>query len=166
MLEYTTDELTECLALAHQPNSALKNFLKQEVQKGDPVAKFVKALKGVLAKKKKEAISEFVNKYHEKYQAPFFVLSRYLHSVPLGEVAEGIVDKYADEFNETYETSGDSITVKNDAEFMRIVKDAVAQIESGLSERDLPSTPFMKNLLIDWIFDEAVAKEVFERISK
>ncbi len=163
MLEYDVNQVIEGLALARNPNSALKNFLKQEIKKGDPVAKFIKALKNVLAKKNQEQLAEFVNTYHDKYQPAFFVVTRYIHNQPLGEIVEGIIEQYAEEFNQSYESSDDQITIKDQQTFERIVKSALEEINSGLGQRDLPQSPFMKNLVIDWLFDEAVAREVYKR---
>ena len=117
----------------------------------------------MLAKKDQEQLSEFVHNYHEKYQPAFLVLSRYVHNQALSEIASDIIEQYAEEFNESYTPGEDTIEITDSATFERIVNAALADMKSGLSERDLPSSPFMQNLLIDWIFDEAVAKEVYIR---
>ena len=91
------------------------------------------------------------------------MVARYIHNGPLGEIVEGIIETHAEEFNQTYTPGEEQIEITHAEGFERIVKSALEEIDAGLKQRDLPSTNFMKNLIIDWLFDEAVAKEVYKR---
>lgn len=64
--DYEMSELASALLGAQNLNSALKNFLKNEVQKGHPAAKFIKALRGVASSSDESALEEFLVKHNEK----------------------------------------------------------------------------------------------------
>ena len=165
MLEFTNADAAESLQSAGKLNSAVKNFLRNEIQKGDPAGKFAKQLRELAGKSDPENLTKFLEKHGEKYSEVLFVLTRYAFQDQVSQVAEVLVTEYAEKFNETYESSASGITITNEPEFRSLTKEILSEMEKLMKEQELPVNSFMKNVLIMWIFEEGVAEEVVATLS-
>ena len=165
MLGYQSSEVVEAIHSAPNVNSALKNFLRNEIQKGDPAAKFVKKLRTLASAKSSEALQSFIDQSLPKFEKHLFVIARYAHGNAVAEISSAIVENFAEDFNATFEKKGDGVEVLNKEKFSEIVSQVVKNIESRLEQGSLPQGGFMKSLMLDWIFEPEVLPEVLSVVS-
>ena len=163
MLPYTNKEIVDCFLSAKNPNSAVKTFLKKEVKKGDQAGKFAKTFRSVLTSadtQKESRVGGFVEKYLPDYEMHFISIASYAHPEIVENVANEIIDQFAEEFNETYEMDGDDLKVKDKTNFDRIGKQSLGIIDSKLTEHGFGSNAFLKNVVMVSIFDYKVLEVV------
>lgn len=162
MLEYNLNDLVQALDGAKNINAALKKFLKNEVSTDQKSSRFVKDLRTICASKVPNIKTEFLGDKLPTFEPHLLGIIRYAYAEQTAAITSQITEKYADDFNTTYEEKEDGIVVKDPAKFNKIAKQVVAEIETGLKEKELPVSPLMKNVMLFHIFDPAVLKEVLQ----
>ena len=162
MLPTTIDEVEGGFTTAKNLNAALKSFLKREGSSNPQVASFAKEFRAVAASGKAPAIRAFVEHNYPKREIYFIGLARYAHPELIAATVETIINRFADEFNATYQQEETGISVNDAAAFKRIVKEVESVIEQGLSSAGLPVTNFMKNALLSSVFEVGVLDEVLK----
>jgi len=162
MLNSSMDEVQAAFHAAKNANAAVKTFLKREARVGDPSERFAKDFRVAAASGKEAPINAFIEKNYPKHEVYFLALARYAHGEFIGTTVEKIFDKYAEEFNTTYERGDGAITVTNDARFKEIVLDVAGIVEKELSAAGLPTSNFMKKAVLICVFDPEVLKEVLK----
>ena len=160
MLPYSNKEAIECITGAPNMNSAIKGFLRNEVQKGDPIAKFIKSLKTTVASKNPDALPQFIEKALPKYEVHLFLITRHAYHQATDEILDNIISTYAEAFNETFSITGEEIHVSDRARFETIAKNAIEQMGTSLKENDLYHNGFMLNAIIYSLFEGPVIKEL------
>lgn len=160
MFNFSSDDIYKAFEAAPNVNAALKNFLKREVQKGDPVERFVKDLKKAFSNNNPTAIKVFIDKSLPDYNQHFLLLAGYANAEVVNEISESVISAHAEAFNETYDTDDSGITVTDRATFDTIIGDVVRIIDNGLKEHKMPESQFMKLVLVNSIFEDSVMKEV------
>lgn len=160
MLDYTSEDVVNALVSAKNSNSAIKKFLKNELQSDPKSERFIKDLRNVLLSKDNDYKVNFIEKNLSSYEPHLFVLARYAYAEQINIIAEQITSKYAEEFNSTYSPDGDAIKIINKDKFSKIIKEVNSIIEEGLASNALSSSGFMKNVLLHQIFDKNVLVEV------
>ena len=160
MLKYTTSDVLVALDKAKNTNAALKKFLKNEVRADPKSEKFIKNLKSVLNSKDPGDKESFIENSLPAYEPHLFVLTRYAYAEQTAALAEEITTKYADEFNATYKSEKEGITVQDEAKFKKIVLEVNSIIDEGLEKHSMPKSGFMKNVMFHQIFDKEVLDEV------
>lgn len=160
MLIYTSKDVVEILKKSKNINSAIKSFLKKEVKKGDPAEKFAKSLKVVLLDGNFQRAISFIDANLAKFENHLFVIGQYAFSEFTSSVTDELIEKYADSFNETYKIEGGELEILNRADFSNIVKSSLKLIDDKFREFELPSSPFLKKLLIMAIFHQELHSEI------
>jgi len=161
VLPFTTDDAITTLRQAENLNAALKHFLKREVRRGDPADRFVKDLKPLLLGADLTRAGGYLERKRPQFDPHLIGIGGYAHSDLVTAVAGQIVEKYADDFNATYQSNGSTITVSNQAKFDEIVGAANKVIDETLVTRGLGASSFMKNVLLAAIFEQPVLRYLF-----
>ncbi|MCB0333118.1 MAG: hypothetical protein KDD55_06435 [Bdellovibrionales bacterium] len=160
MYPYTHEDVVACIQAATNMNSALKSFLKNEMQKGDPASKFIKAFKAALQSKAPNAIESFLQKALPKYEPHLFLVSRHAFGEACDTIIDHVITTYAEDFNNTYTTTDTSIDISNREEFEKLAQQALTDIASKLNELDIPSSGFMKNAIAYSLFEPLVLQQL------
>ncbi len=167
VFDYTREEIQHSFKSAPNINAALKNFMKQEIEKGDSAAKFVKALKTALQSKSPDALPELLDRALPKYETHTFVISRYAHNDCIEPLLAKIIEEYASDFNNCYQTDGASqIEISDKATFEKIARDVEKLTGQHLQESNLPENGFMKNSVFYSLFEPLVLQELKPIFSK
>lgn len=152
----STEEIKCAFFKANNLNAALKNVLKKEAQKGSDLEKVIKILKkGVLAKKD-NLLRNTLDKCLPKYKAECTLILRYAYDDEISEIANEIIEKHGENFNSTYESDGDKITITDNTEFNHIIGDVLKITESKFKELNLENNNLFKFILFDTVFDKPV----------
>jgi len=156
MLQCDASDITNCLLKAPNINSAIKNFLKREVKKGDPAERFAKTLKDVLASQNEVRSQQFVAEAMPKFVNHLHSVACYAYFEVVGKLAAAVVDKYADDFNATFEIADGVLSYKDETRFKKISDEALAILRNGLKEQGFGDSAFMKNITMLSIFERPV----------
>ncbi len=162
MFDVTVEEVQSAFAAAKNPNAALKSFLKKEVKSGEPIERFAKDFRTAVATGRSGSINLFVEKNYPKNEIYFLALARYAHSDFITAVVEKIFEKYAEDFNTTYEKAESGITVTDQAKFKSIATSVVKMIEESLAGSELPNSNFLKKATLICVFEPDVLQEVLK----
>jgi len=160
MYPYEQKDLITALQSAPNLNSALKGFLKSQVQKGDQTSKFIKAFRVATTSKTPGALENFIDKSLPRFERHFFLIARHALSTETEVILDQVIEKYAEDFNKTYQLQGSAITVSNKEQFDSIAKQALNDLDNGLEQSKLPNSNFMRNVLVYSLFDEQVIHEI------
>jgi hypothetical protein len=158
--KYTTEEIVSAIKSCPNINAAIKNILRKEVGNDARLARFFKDLREVCQSSQSERLTNFVNKHMEDHSHLFLSITRYGHFAKVDQITAPIIEKYADEFNSTYEAEGEGIKIKDKEKFKKIAKEVVGSFNDSLKEHGLPDSKFMQEMLITTLFDANVAPEV------
>ncbi len=170
IFSYSAEDALAALRAAPNVNSAIKNFLKRQVQQDPQGARFVKDLKTILSSPRDEPALAFIEKHLSRFSPHLLAVGAYAFNEVVEKVSSGVVQNYADKFNETYQHSdqvadgveASNIKVTNEADFSKIMKEAVAMVESNLREQDQES-PFLRAILLNAIFEPPVLEAGYDR---
>ena len=162
MFESTPEDVYGALATAKNLNAALKNFLKREIQRGQALERLTKDFRAAVLTGKPAAIQAFVEKHYPKNEGYFLALARYTHAEFIGTTVDQVLEKYAEEFNTTYEKIEGGIQVTNQPSFAAISSGVVELIEASLKNFNLPDSNYLKRSTLFCIFDTEVLPEVFK----
>lgn|GEM_PF-2031195 len=160
MYSYEREDLISAFRSAPNINSALKGFLKSEVTKGDQTAKFVKSFRTAATAKNQDVFDQFVERTLPRFEPYFFLIARHAHSSEIEPILDKTIAQYADEFNLSFESDGDTIKVTDSDKFLSLAKLALADLSEQLSESSLPNNCFMQNVLVYSLFEEGVIEEL------
>lgn len=164
MLDTTLEEAQSAFDAAKNVNSAVKNFLKREGNTNPALARFAKDFRTAATSGRAESLQAFVAKHYPAQELPLLVIARYAHSEFVEQVAYQIIDQHAEAFNKTYSSSEDGVTVKDEKEFLAIVKQVLKTINDSLKSKELPQSNFMRRIVAMSVFDEQVFAEVLKRL--
>ena len=164
MYAYTAAEAAAALRGSKNPNAALKNFLKHEVQGNEVLARFVKNLRTTIDSKSPQACEALFEQGIRKFDIAVLAILRCAYADTLVAIVEPVIEKYADDFNKTYEHADSAINVKDEANFKRIVEEVLALFDQGLSAANLNPAGLMKEVLIHHLFEAEVVKEINARL--
>lgn len=156
MLPYSTEDAVSVLSKSQNLNAALKNYLKREVPNGDPAARFVKDFRAAIDSSNTARLQSYIEKARPQYDLPLIGICGYAHMETVGQIVTVIANKFADEFNSTYDSSGGTLKFKNQKRFDEIMKEALRMLDSELEKRDFRNSTFMKNAVLATIFEKAV----------
>ncbi len=157
MLECTAEDIAQCLKKAPNINSAIKNFLKREVKKGDPAEKFAKSLRTVMSAPTEGAALKFVEESLPKFQNHLYSVACYAYYEFVSQLAGSVVEKYADDFNATFEINEEGqLKYKDETKFKTISDKALEILRKGLNDAGFGGSPFMKNVTMISIFERPV----------
>lgn len=161
-MAYRPEDVANCFLNAKNPNAAIKNFLKREVQKGDPSVKVVKDLKSILTSAegvRQERLHAFFERHMEKYEKHFMSVAGYAHAEVVNPIADEVIEEFAEAFNETFEEADSGIVVKDRKKFESIAKKAVEKISTELKKSDSDSV-FLQGVVVVSIFEQPVLDEL------
>jgi vacuolar-type H+-ATPase subunit E/Vma4 len=157
------DEILETFKAIENLNSTLKQVLKKESKKGSALEKFIKTMRKITdLRQHEEQLNAFLSKYGLANIGPCAVIARYAFNSSVEEIGNKIVENYGDQFNETYTSDGENITVSNQSTFESILKKVKEEILQNLNAKNLPNNSFIHFILYDSIFDPAVFKKAQE----
>jgi hypothetical protein len=162
MQEATTEEVQLAFNTAKNLNAALKSFIKKEVRSGDPIERFAKDFRAAVATGRAHSVNLFIEKNYPKSEIYFLALARYAHPDFVSSVVEGVFEKYAEDFNTTYENLASGIRVTNTEKFATISQSVAQMIDDRLTSSGLPSGKFLKKATLHCIFEPGVLLEVFK----
>lgn len=156
MLEYTAQDAYTVLKKSTNINAAIKNFIKREIRKGDPGEKFAKNLRNVLISKNEQTALDFIDGALPQFTNHLVTIACYAFPEFINNLVEEIVEKYADDFNATFEVTEDRLGYKDKAKFESIAKEAIGIIREKIKAEGMGDSPFMRNVIYLSIFEPAV----------
>jgi ribosomal protein S17E len=162
MLQSTVDEVKEAFAAAKNLNAALKNLLKKEGSSSPQIVGFAKDFRNAASSGKSGPRDFFIEKHYPAKELFFMGAVRYAFPELVDATVGAIVEKFADQFNATYERNDDGIKVTNSAGFKKIAKEVHGIITSDLKAAELPTNNFMHNALLATVFEVDVFAEVMK----
>lgn len=157
---YTVEEIVTALKSCPNINAAIKTILKREVGNDQKLARFIKDLRDACLASQPERLNGFITKHIESHAPLFLSITRYGHFAVVDKITAPIIEKYADEFNTTYENLENSIKIKDSTKFTKIAREVVGTFPEKLKEHGLPDSKFMREVLVTTLFDANVAPEV------
>ncbi len=160
MYPYSQEDIVTCIQAAPNMNSALKSFLKNEMQKGDPASKFIKAFKAALQSKAPQALESFLQKALPKYEAHLYLVSRHAFGQECDTIIDHVITNYAEDFNNTYSTTETTIEIGDREKFEELAQQALNDIGEKMNELGVPSSGFMKNAIAYSLFEPLVLQEL------
>ena len=166
MIAYETSDAVECFANARNLNAAVKKIIKSDSSKDPKTARFSKALKTAIKSPKEDSISAFVERAREDYEEHLFLAIRHAYSEQLDQILDGVIEKHAEEFNNTYivDPMTGTITISDEGSFKSIGEQAIKMITDSVDAADIPSNGFMKKTAVYSLFDRAVLEALEERV--
>lgn len=162
MLKPTVEEVKESFAAAKNLNAALKNLLKRESSGSSAVAGFAKDFRVAVTSGKSAPRDYFIERNFENKQFFFMGAVRYAFPELVDSTVGAIVNKFADEFNATYERHDGAVTVTNTKRFKEIVNEVQTIIQKDLKAAELPVNTFMQVALLATVFELDVLNEVMK----
>lgn len=160
LLSYKPDDVVAAIDCSDNANAAFKSFLKKEVQKGDPLAKVVKAFRSTWMSNNPDRKLQFVQKNVDKYEGLFLNFTRYALYLAINDITAEVIEKHAEQFNETYEHTDNDIEIIEPDAFKSIAQEALTMFENGLRKHELPESNFLLSVLILSLFDDAVVPKI------
>jgi predicted AlkP superfamily pyrophosphatase or phosphodiesterase len=164
MQDATLEEVQIAFNAAKNLNAALKTFIKREVRSGEPIERFAKDFRAAVATGRPTLVNSFIEKHYPKNEVYFLVLARYAFSDFISSVVEVIFEKYAEDFNTSYESTSSGIRVTNADKFSNIGNSVVEMVDQSLLKSALPSGNFLKKATLLSIFEPNVFQEVIKVI--
>lgn len=162
MLPTTFSNVHDAFQGAKNLNAALKNFIKREGNNGGQVVSFAKDFRGVVSSGRAPAVQLFIEKNYPAKEFLFLGVARYAFPELVESSVGRIIEKYADDFNTTYERGEAGISVKNAAAFKKIAKDVLSIIREDIKAAGFGSNPFLENALLASVFEVEVLAEVMK----
>ena len=163
-LETNIEDVTGAFLAAKNTNAALKNFLKKEKPSDDSVVRFVKNFRNEVSGGNADKLRAFVEGNLDDHKAEFLILARYAHPEFVATTAHQIIEKYADEFNATYEKDGSGVTIKDKSKFKTIVEKVADIVDESLKTAQLPNTNFMKYAVLLYVFEPEIQEQVLSTL--
>ncbi len=160
MYPYSEEEALQCLISAPNLNAAAKRFLKNEGASGDDNIRFGKAFRNAAKNPKEKQLREFVQKALPKYEQQLFLIVKYAYDEAFTEIVEQIFERYAEQFNDTYEIDGEQISLTDEARFHEISQKAIAEIDELIETRPTPNNNCMRNAVCITLFEPLVLKQI------
>ena len=158
MFSFTTEDIVGSLKRSENLNSALKHFLKREVRRGDPAERFVKDLREVMLGKDESRALNFIEKRRPGFDSHLIAIGGYAHGEMVMNLANQIVEKYADRFNATYDVKDEDIAVKNKGEFDTIIKEVSTLVTTNLKTAGFGESDYMQSVVFSTVFDRPVLR--------
>ena len=163
MLPFTAQDTVAVLKKSGNLNAALKNFLKKELKAGDPASRFVKDLRELVDSPNTARLELYIQNSKDKFPAHLIGIGRYAHLEASGKIVETIIEKYAEDFNKTYEEIGETIKVTDKKKFDEIVKQALTTIDTGAKECGFADSAYFKNIVLQSTFNPPVLAVIFPK---
>ncbi len=169
VLPFTTDDAVTVLKKSQNLNSALKNFLKREIKAGDPAGRFIKDLKDLSDRTQTEPLKKYLDNSRPHFDGHLLAIGRYAHVDAVNSIVGQIVDRFAEDFNATYEIeeSGGSeaqgIKVKDANKFKSIVDQAFKLIDDQQGVAGYSQSTFFKNLVLLSVFEKPVLDHIMSQ---
>ncbi len=160
MLEFSPEEATDVLLGANNINSAVKSFIKRDSRDFSTSLRFAKDLKDVAVSGKRERLLGLIKKNIADQNLALVRIAQHAFLPFIHETTNSAIEKYADSFNATYEITGQEISVKNQAEFEKLIKQALSDFDEALEKSACVKGNFMRLVLICTLFDAAVIPAV------
>lgn len=165
MLSSSVQEVQEAFAAAKNLNAALKNLLKKESANSPQVVSFAKDFRAAAGSGKSAPRDLFIERNYPSKEFFFIGAARYAFPDLIESTVGAILNKYAEEFNATYERTDNGIKVSDVAGFARIAKDVQQIIERDIKAAELPLNNFMRNSVLSTVFEADVLAEVMKVLS-
>jgi len=159
--DFNAAQVVDALSKASNINAAVKSYLKRQASsQGAEAARFAKTLREVLQSGNSERATSFIAKHLEVQRGALLSVGACAHAEVIESVTAKVIEKYADDFNMTYELDGEEIKVTKPKEFEKISQQAIAMIDAHLKEQDLAGSSFVKAIAVSALFDGKVLKEL------
>jgi len=159
VFSFSSEDVVGTLKKSPNINSAIKNFLKrQAAQGGESSARFAKDLRDKILSKQDSSALLFVDKNVEKFAPHLLAIGAYAHAELVDSVAGKIVTKYADDFNATYSSNGEEVTITNQDKFNTIMTNAASEIDADLKTGGFEDSQFLRAIVLNAIFEQPVLK--------
>lgn len=169
IFKFSLEEVTATFDLSVNLNAGIKRAIKFSSNYGDDsddYLAFVKDFRGVVARDRKSERDAFIVRHLDKVPDYFARTAINVFRYQVEEVARGIVDRYADEFNTTYRDNGDgAIEVLDGANFERIVAEAYSETGPALVSIGLPDNNFLRIVVLLMVFTDEVSQEIRKRVA-
>ena len=162
MLKSTVKDAQDAFAAARNLNAALKNLLKKESSNTPQIAAFAKDFRSAVMSGKSAPRDLFIERNYPAKEFYFLGAVRYACPEIVENTVGSNVNKYADDFNQTYERSDDGVKVVNTSRFAEIVKDVHLMVKNDLNAAELPVNNFMQNAILATVFEFDVLSEVMK----
>lgn len=163
MINFTNTDAVRCLRRSENLNGAFKNFLKREVRKGDPAARFVKDLKEIMLAADDARAEGYLAKKLPQFTPYLLGIGGYAHADTLGHLKESIINVHADRFNATFSIDGEKLKVSDEATFKQITKAVLTEIDKTLREKGFEDSAFMQGIVLASVFEPLVLARVLQQ---
>ncbi len=154
MFELTSEQAKHAFASAKNLNAALKHFLKKS-ELTNKEEKFAKNFR-VAVSAGKNRVDFFIDNNFATQQKLFLKVSHFAFSELFSETIETIITKYGEEFNSTYSQNDNDVSILDESNFKRIIKEVKIILDEFFSKLNHPSEAFLKVSILTCIFDEAL----------
>jgi hypothetical protein len=162
MINCTVEEAKETFAAARNLNAALKNLLKKEGANSPAIAPFAKEFRVAASSGKSAQRDLFIERNFDSKQFFFIGSVRYAFPELVDSCVGAIVERYADDFNSTYDRGESGVTVTNPKRFQEVVKEVQEIIRRDVKAAELPDNNFMRSALLATVFEFDVLQEVMK----
>jgi hypothetical protein len=104
----------------------------------------------------------FIERNFDSKQFFFIGSVRYAFPELVDSCVGAIVERYADDFNSTYDRGESGVTVTNPKRFQEVVKEVQEIIRRDVKAAELPDNNFMRSALLATVFEFDVLQEVMK----
>ena len=158
------------LSQARNLNAALKKLLKIEGEKDDKTLRFIKGFRDLIKRIPNKGdstpvIADFVARTMPEFKEHLLVVGRNAFFEQIEVVLTEVIEKYADDFNLTYDHDGSGeITISDEDRFLKLANEAVNRISELIKESTMPDNSFIKSSVLYALFDPTVLAELDKRL--
>lgn len=173
---YSTEDATQAYCHSKNLNSAIKKFLKEAGSQNPAALRLVKELREIVkrdtgkptqASTSTAKMQSFIERNFEGNRDLFLVLARSAYAAQTEEVIDRIIQRFAEQFNTTFNLEGENLQVKDTARFKELGSQALDTIYIMVKDKELAGAPFLAHAVAYSIFEPLVLKELLNgRTSK
>jgi hypothetical protein len=164
LIEFRTEDVISAFDVAVNLNSGLKRAIKDSGRGNPEFVSFAKRFRDVVSRGRKADRDAFIERHLVEAAGYFCGIAGSVLKDKIMEIAKTVIDRYADEFNNTYRHRADrSIEILSASDFDRIVSSAYRDIGEGLIAQELPDSKFTRTVVLSTLFVGEVWLEVQKR---
>jgi hypothetical protein len=152
------EELRTLILRSKNLNSAVKSYLKHEVEKQAKEIRFLKAIRKVSLPTQKKQLMHFLEQCTDEYAIALFILVRHAYFHVLSPVLEEVIREKAEVFNATYTSHGDEITIKDEKTFQSVVQEVSKMLDDALAKEGFGGSKMLHKIFMHLLYDAAVVE--------
>src|SRR5687767_10319790 len=119
-MKISATDVEAVLSSAENLNAALKTLLKREARAENSIEPFVKSLRSVVTRNRDGELLSYIEQHYPTHEIHFALLASYAFPAVQDAIISEVFDKYAEDFNATYEKSERGIRITDPGKFSSI----------------------------------------------